>query len=267
MMTFALLAALGAASAEPTAATAPTSAPAITQVVVLPFAIDQSIDPKVGVLLDEVFLSELGGLKPAAIKLVGSSDVTAVIGLEQQRQLAGCTDASCLIEIGNALGASHVIAPTLGKIGDQYLVGAKLLATKDANVLFRKVLYTEASEKPMLLGVRQIAGELAVSQSWAGSDRIATTAAPSIGATSQPAPEGPGALFWTGAIMAGAGALAAVGLGATALALDQLVVGGSSTDWQLRQGMAWPVLICTGSAGVATLLAVTGGVLLGIGAL
>lgn len=267
MMTCALLAVLAAAVPEPAAAAPTASAPAITQVVVLAFAVDKSIDPKAGALLDEVFLSELEGLKPAAVKLVGSSDVTAVIGLEQQKQLAGCSDASCLIEIGNALGASHVIAPTLGKLGEQYLVGAKLLATRDANVLFRKVLYTEASEQPMLLGVRQIAGELAVSQGWASADRIATTAAPSIGAASQPGDDGPGALFWTGAIMAGGGALAAVGLGAGALALDQLIVGGNSTDWQLRQSMAWPVLISAGGAGVAVLLAVTGGVLLGVSAL
>src|SRR5688572_25100721 len=50
---------------------------------------------------------------------IGRSDITALVGIEQQKQLLGCTEeaTACLAEISGALGAPWLIAGTLSRVG------------------------------------------------------------------------------------------------------------------------------------------------------
>jgi hypothetical protein len=225
-------------------------------IVVLPFTVAKGIDEKSGRLLDEVLLTELSMAVPRRIRVVGASDVATVLGFEQQKQLASCDQAACLVEIGNALGASHIVVPTLGMFGKQFIVSAKFVAVDNANVPWRKVIYTEATEEALLAGVRRLVDDLVVAQGWREA-----ASAPADGA-GRPA-------FLRPLVLAGAGAgavglLAAAGCGAGALYFDGQV-GAADATWAQRDraGQAEAGLLI--GVGVGALALIGGAVLAGVG--
>ncbi len=236
----------------------------ITHVVVLPFTVASGLDPKQGKILDEVFVAELSQVVPEGIELVGSSDVTATLGFEQTKQLSGCDETSCLVEIGNALGASHIIVPSLGKFGEQFIVSTKFLDVQTAKVLHRKVLYVEGKESGALSGVRQSVLELATAMGWQASG----TTVGQAGDTEKPATADDGGgdmnpLLLAGAAVAGVGALTAVGLGIGALVIDA-DVGDTGASWAERESAAGTVLALGIGSGVGLLALIGGGALAGV---
>jgi hypothetical protein len=248
------------------------AAPGVAHMVVLPFVLAQGVDDKSGKILDEVFLSELTPMVPPSVKVVGSSDVTALLGFEQQKQLAGCDESSCLMEIGNALGASHIVVPSLGKFGEQFIVTTKVLEVRDGRVLHRKVLYVEGSEAGALKGVRQSVVELARAMGWStgASDLVAASPGPTVPATTTPAStaeaaasSGPSALLIAGGALAGVGALAALGLGVGALVLDG-EVANANNRWDERETAAYATLGLAAGSGVGALALIAGGALVGV---
>src|SRR5689334_21368477 len=42
--------------------------------------------------------------------VTSGSQIRAMVGFDRQRQLLGCNDASCLAEIGGALGVPYILA-------------------------------------------------------------------------------------------------------------------------------------------------------------
>ncbi len=86
--------------------------------------------------INEQVLTDLG--REARLDVLGTSDVQAVLGLERQRQLLGCSDSSsCLVEISGALGAPWLVSGSLAKFGRATRVDLKLLRTRDGKVVFR----------------------------------------------------------------------------------------------------------------------------------
>lgn len=71
------------------------------------------------------------------ISVVAAGEVEALIGLERQRQLMGCTEdaSSCLAEMADALGADGIITGTVAKLGTLYQVNLKILSSKDGRAL------------------------------------------------------------------------------------------------------------------------------------
>jgi hypothetical protein len=93
------------------------------------------IDPSVGQTMTEVVVSESAALGGAAV--IGASDIRALIGFEQQRQLLGCSDASCMAELTGALGVDLLLVSDLGKVGDSWVLNLKLVDARDAHVRAR----------------------------------------------------------------------------------------------------------------------------------
>lgn len=224
----------------------------IKHIVVLPFTLAKGIDEKSGALLDEVHLSELTAVVPESIELIGSSDVTALLGLEEQRQLATCDETSCLIEIGSALGATHLLVPSLGEFGGQYIVTTKFLDVSAAKVLHRKVYYVDNSEQALLAGVRESVRELAQAQGWGSAE--------SLGADSGVSDD---ALLYGGIGVAGVGALAAIGLGVGAAVFDERV-GAAEASWDDRAGAAMTVVLMSVGSAAGVAAAVGGGAMIAL---
>ncbi len=70
-------------------------------------------------------------------RVITASEIGALIGLERQRQLLGCSDSatSCIAELAHALGVDGVITGNLGKFGSAYQVNIKILAALDGRPL------------------------------------------------------------------------------------------------------------------------------------
>ena len=69
------------------------------------------------------------------IEVITPTQVSALLGVERQKQLLGCSDSSCVVELANALGADGVITGSLGKFADAYQVDIKILSTRDGRPL------------------------------------------------------------------------------------------------------------------------------------
>jgi len=84
------------------------------------------MEKELGTLLTEVLTSEIDKSKTFQ-RVVSAQDVSALLGYERLNQIVGCTDTSCLTEIGGALGVERLLASNIGKVGETYVINLKLI--------------------------------------------------------------------------------------------------------------------------------------------
>ncbi|MEW5743561.1 MAG: hypothetical protein AB1938_31910 [Myxococcota bacterium] len=111
--------------------------------------------------LAEQLLTELA--RNGQFEVIGASDVALVLGVERQRQLLGCAEesASCLAEIGGAMGAPWLVSGALTRAGALYRLDLKLVSTREARALAR-VGRTVSSHEELLSQLSELAAELLV---------------------------------------------------------------------------------------------------------
>lgn len=76
-------------------------------------------------------------LTRAGMTVVTSKQMQAVLGLERQKELMGCTSesASCIAELASALGADAILSGTVARVGRSYRLSLNLVSAKDAATL------------------------------------------------------------------------------------------------------------------------------------
>ncbi len=72
-----------------------------------------------------------------AYEVVGQSEVAAMVGLDRQRRLLGCSESDCLTEVAGALAAERALSGSLAKVGDSFLLNLSLLDTKKSRPIGR----------------------------------------------------------------------------------------------------------------------------------
>jgi hypothetical protein len=89
-----------------------------------------NVSPELAGFVVEHLAEELRG---RGFRVTTSGDMAAILGLERQKQLLGCTDSgsSCLAELASALGVDAVVAGELAKLGATYQLDLKVLSAKD----------------------------------------------------------------------------------------------------------------------------------------
>ncbi len=105
-------------------------------VAVLPFQAVHGVEQSVANLLSEILLTQVGNA-PYFSRVIGGSDMQELLDLEQQKVALGCDDDSCLSSLGGALGVALMVAPSIGKLGDQYILNLKLTDVEEAIVRAR----------------------------------------------------------------------------------------------------------------------------------
>ncbi len=121
-------------SPEPPAAAA--AAPAVPsaakrrKIAVLPLRPGPGTDQKLADLVAELLSNALA--RRPNLSIVSSKDIEAAVGFDRQRSLLGCSDSSCLTDIGGALGVDKLVNGTLGKLGSTYLLSVQLIDAKKA---------------------------------------------------------------------------------------------------------------------------------------
>ena len=72
-------------------------------------------------------------------KVTTSADIQALLGLERQRQLLGCTDDSmCSTEIGAALGVPLMVVGRVSKIEERFDLDLRVIRQRDGVVVARE---------------------------------------------------------------------------------------------------------------------------------
>ena len=69
--------------------------------------------------------------------VLGSSDMQAMLDLEQQKQALGCDQESCLAELGDALGVPYLLVASLGPVGKKIMLNMKIIRVDEAQVANR----------------------------------------------------------------------------------------------------------------------------------
>lgn len=92
------------------------------------------VDPAKGTFLSERLAAAMGS---AQLQVVTTREIGALLGLERQKQLLGCADASssCLAELGAALGVDGVLLGDLAHLGKRFEVTAKVVSAGDGKLL------------------------------------------------------------------------------------------------------------------------------------
>ncbi len=67
--------------------------------------------------------------------VITQQQISALVGLERQKQLVGCSDESCMAELAGALGVDAMITGSIGKLGAAYQVNLSIISAKDGQVL------------------------------------------------------------------------------------------------------------------------------------
>jgi iron complex outermembrane receptor protein len=99
-------------------------------------------------LLADMLAEEISRL--GDVRVIGKSDILTVLNLEKQKRLTGCTDESCIAEVGGALGARWVVTGNVGLLGRTYILNLKLIDTKRAWVAGRVVRKFKGGEERLL---------------------------------------------------------------------------------------------------------------------
>ncbi len=130
--------------------------------VAFPDAKGVNVDVGVVAFLGEHFAQEL---KREGLKVVTTREMSALLGMERQRQVLGCGDAtsSCMAELASALGADVVMLTDLARLGDVVRLNVKAIAGKDGKTLSLysdRVKDDDAAAESLTRAARQMAGEL-----------------------------------------------------------------------------------------------------------
>jgi len=71
------------------------------------------------------------------VRALGPPDVRTILSAEQQRVLLGCQDEACFADLAGALGADWLVAGSLGKLGELWVLSLQLIDPRQARVTAR----------------------------------------------------------------------------------------------------------------------------------
>ena len=96
----------------------------------------RGVDPDLARSAGSLVANELNKLE--VFKVISKEDIRNMLSFEKDKQSVGCeADQACLAEIGGALGVEYIVAGSLAKIGDSFVVGLALNNVKQATVVNR----------------------------------------------------------------------------------------------------------------------------------
>lgn len=104
------------------------------KVAVMDVRADGGADPVIGAQLT-ARIAEVIGKRPGT-NVIAPDDLRALLEQESRKQLAGCTDDSCLTEIAGALGVDALVAGRISKLDQKgFVVSLSLIEAKEARAL------------------------------------------------------------------------------------------------------------------------------------
>jgi TolB-like protein len=200
------------------------------------------LEERVATILDSLVVIELDQV--GRYEVIGATDIKAMLGFEGVKASLGCTDVSCVAELGGALGVDYLVSGVLGRLGSKILITAKLIDVKNMNVVRRASVKMPDNEDVFDVGIHDIVIQLLGPDPAVANRRLpkagtepaaflatprptatpatatAATETPTVTAHASPSDTGLHNGFWIATATAG---VAALGLGLVAIApVDEL---------------------------------------------
>ena len=86
----------------------------------------------------------------------GKKDLDKMLFWEQNKQLKGCTDTSCLVQIAGAMGAEFYVEGSAGIMGSQYIITLKLIDAMSVKVVERTTEKAARDEDVLVKAVERM---------------------------------------------------------------------------------------------------------------
>ena len=157
----------------------------------------KNVDAETGAIFTEVLTAEVAAANK--LNVISATEIAAMIGYEEQKQILGCDDTSCMAEVGGAIGADYLMHSQVGKVGETFVVNIKVINVTEAKALKRVYKTVDGKIDLVLQAIRASVAEIfgmaapeAVASNGAasGGDGGTTTAATTTTAKVQPASGG-----------------------------------------------------------------------------
>ncbi len=96
------------------------------------------LDPGIEETAIDALATVVGGTQ--GLSVVTRTELNAMLGAEQLKEVLGCDDVSCMAEIGLAAGVDRVVAGSVSRVEKRLLVSLQLVNVRYANVENRVTL-------------------------------------------------------------------------------------------------------------------------------
>jgi hypothetical protein len=151
----------------------------------------------------------------SAFEVVSGADVREMMALEGEKQQLGCEESmSCIAEIAGALGARMVAFGQIEKLGSRYIMNVNLQDTKEGRSAGRIALQGDSLDAIAAAvpdAVHKVAETFLAQEHLSTATTSARVEAPKLTATPAPVKNDHSGIAITGVIVAGVGAVLAVG--------------------------------------------------------
>lgn len=185
-------------------------------------------------------------------KVLTQEEIAAVVDYEAQKKLCGNEEASCLAELGSAMGVERIVGGSLSKIGTTYTLQTRMVDIEKVEVQSRSELESEDASS-----LKKLVGQ-------AASELLGQSSSTSVQTSKVEGQTNP--LFFAGAGVAAAGVLVTTGGAIWHLLIEQTLADPTSLgDDKKSANEEFTLAAITTGSGV--LLALTGGVLMFVGGL
>ncbi|MBS2030498.1 MAG: hypothetical protein JST54_21530 [Deltaproteobacteria bacterium] len=104
-----------------------------TKVLVMPLSAGEGVNDGTAKAITASVVGEVR--RRPGLAVLTSEDVQAVVSVDRQRQMLGCTESSCLAELGGALGVAQVITGSVARLGASWLIHLQVIDANKAVVL------------------------------------------------------------------------------------------------------------------------------------
>jgi hypothetical protein len=133
-----------------------------------------SINPDYVEILTEILSTEIEATGHYDSVIAGR-DIATMMGFEKQRDLVGCNDTECLVELGGALGVDRIIAGHVAKIGKSYIVQIKLINIVTQQPERRIYETVKGTEDVLVTTIKECVAKLVSVNSAASSNATASS--------------------------------------------------------------------------------------------
>ena len=117
----------------PWLAAALLAAPKPTKLAVSEVEAGPDTDPKLAHFVTTLVTSALR--ERPSLAVTSQEDIKNLLGFQRQKDLLGCAEASCLAEVGGALGVDQMVNGSLAKIGDSLVLVLRVIDVHHGQVL------------------------------------------------------------------------------------------------------------------------------------
>jgi TolB-like protein len=127
-------------------------------VAVMEFASKGGVTQKQMDALGDMLANEIRSM--GDYHVIGKSDISTALDIEQRKTMMGCNENSCIAEVGGALGVRWVTVGNVSKFGDAYLLNIKILDATNVRVIAGVSKKVEGGESQLIDALSAAAKEL-----------------------------------------------------------------------------------------------------------